>query len=159
MALEMRVYREVSAYEARVMFGLSWRQLAALAAGVPLAAGCFSAIAWALHHTGATWAEATDVAMWVIFPILIPVAAWGWWRPKGLKPEKFVGYLLRHYLTTRKVIIYDDTYRVEYRAAAQPVPGSDTPADEESNVRRAVPRARWRRKVVPCEHFRSARQE
>jgi hypothetical protein len=109
MALEMKVYREVRAYEAHVMFGLSWRQLGALAVGIPLAGAVFAAIAYALHQAARRGRRRPrrDVGH---LPILIPVAAWGWWRPKGLKPEKFFGYLIRHYLTG-KVITYDDTYR------------------------------------------------
>ena len=89
MALEMKVYREIHAYEAKVMFGLSWRQLAALAIGVPLAGGLFAAIAYLLHMVGNDWKAATDTAMWAVFPVLIPVGLWGWWRPKGLKPERY----------------------------------------------------------------------
>lgn len=156
MALEMKVYREVRAYEAHVMFGLSWRQLGALAVGIPLAGGVFAAIAYALHQCGATWEEATDVAMWVIFPILIPVAAWGWWRPKGLKPEKFFGYLIRHYLTG-KVLTYDDTYT--RTAEAEPVPKPGAPAQQARSARRAARRQERRRhSVVPCEHLRTARE-
>ncbi|MFC2777613.1 MAG: PrgI family protein [Pauljensenia sp.] len=162
MALEMKVYREVRAYEAHVMFGLSWRQLGALAVGIPLAGGVFAAIAYALHQGGATWEEATNVAMWVIFPILIPVAAWGWWRPKGLKPEKFFGYLIRHYLTG-KVITYDDTYRpanTRTAEAHQPVPEPGAPAQQARSARRAARRqARKRRTVVPREHLRTTRED
>lgn len=161
MALEMKVYREVHAYEARVMFGLSWRQLGALAVGLPVAGGVFAAIAYGLHQGGQTWGEATNVAMWVVFPILIPVAAWGWWRPKGLKPEKFFGYLIRHYLTG-KVITYDDTYRPDdARAAeAQPVSGPGAPAQPARSSGRAARRqARQRRAVAPSEHLRTARED
>ncbi|MBB6335780.1 PrgI family protein [Schaalia hyovaginalis] len=160
MALEMKVYREVRAYEAHVMFGLSWRQLGALAVGIPLAGGIFGGLAYALHQGGATWEEATNVAMWVIFPILIPVAAWGWWRPKGLKPEKFFGYLIRHYLTG-KVITYDDIYRPANTrtAEAQPVPEPGAPAQQARSARRAARRqARKRRTVVPREHLRATRE-
>ncbi|MBW3069618.1 PrgI family protein [Actinomyces sp. 594] len=154
--LEMKVYREISAYEAKVMFGLSWRQLGALAIGIPLAGGLFAAIAYTLHQSGSTWEAATDTAMWVIFPVLIPVAAWGWWRPKGLKPERFVGYLLQHYLNG-KVIRYDDTYRTE----AQPLPGSrpGAPADQAPGAGRAARRkARRRRTARPGEHARTPRK-
>ena len=34
MALEMKIYKEIAGYEAKAMFGRSWRQLAALT-GVP----------------------------------------------------------------------------------------------------------------------------
>ena len=163
MALEMKVYREVRAYEAKVMFGLSWRQLGALAVGIPLAGGLFAGIAYALHQTGQSWDDATDAAMWVIFPILIPVAAWGWWRPKGLKPERFIGYLIRYYLF-RKVITYDDTYRphptnTEEGAGHEPVSQSGTPTQPTRSERRAARReARRRKKIIPREHPKTTRQ-
>ena len=47
MALQMRVYAEIASVEAKVMWGMGWRQLAAS------------------------------------------------WRPKGLKPERYLGYMLR----------------------------------------------------------------
>lgn len=164
MALEMKVYREVRAYEARVMFGLSWRQLAALIVGIVVAGSAFAAISYGLHEGGATWEDATNVAMWVIFPILIPVAAWGWWRPKGLKPEQFFGYLIRHYLTG-KVLTYDDTYRPAGHAGTrtaegQPVPEPNDAAQPTRSARRAARRqARRRRSVVPREHLRTARED
>lgn len=161
MALEMKVYREVRAYEAHVMFGLSWRQLAAMTVGIPLAGGVFAAISYALHQGGATWEEATNVAMWVIFPILIPVAAWGWWRPKGLKPEQFFGYLIRYYLTG-KVLRYDDTYRPANARTGkdQPVPEPGAPAQQARRARRAARRqAHKRHSVVPREHLRTTRED
>lgn len=27
--------------------------------------------------------------------VCLPFALWGWWRPKGLKPERYLGYMLR----------------------------------------------------------------
>lgn len=129
MALEMKVYREIHAYEAKVMFGLSWHQLAALAIGIPLAGGLFATIAYLLHMTGNTWKAATDAAMWAVFPVLIPVGLWGWWRPKGLKPERYSGYLVRYYLL-RKVVTYGDTYREQAGEEREPVPQSGAAANE-----------------------------
>ena len=156
MALEMKVYREVQAYEAKVMFGRSWRQLGALALGVPLAAAGFAAIAFALHSTGSTWENATNLAMWVILPVLIPVAAWGWWRPKGLKPERYIRYVIRHYVNG-KVICYDDTYRTNESVSDDS--GTIKPTEQTRRARRAASRqARKRRKMVPQEHVRPPRR-
>lgn len=156
MALEMKVYREVQAYEAKVMFGRSWRQLGALALGVPLATAGFATIAFALHSTGSTWENATNLAMWVIFPVLIPVAAWGWWRPKGLKPERYIRYVIRHYVNG-KVIRYDDTYRANESVSDDRI--TVEPAKQTRRARRAVNRqARKWRKMVPQEHVRTPRR-
>ncbi|MGO1347023.1 MAG: PrgI family protein [Bifidobacterium psychraerophilum] len=110
MALEVQVYKDVRAYEAKVMFGMSWRQLGAAAVAVIIGGGAYAAMAIAMHANGASWDSATNIALYVLFPILIPIAAWGWWRPKGLKPEQYIGYVINHY-GSRKVITYADEYR------------------------------------------------
>jgi hypothetical protein len=118
MALEVQVYKDVRAYEAKVMFGMSWRQLAAAAVAVVLGGGVYAATALTMHANGASWDSATNMALYVLFPILIPIAAWGWWRPKGLKPEQYIGYVINHY-ASRKVITYADEYRgMDARRAA-----------------------------------------
>ncbi|MFT8705434.1 PrgI family protein [Bifidobacterium aquikefiricola] len=110
MALEVQVYKDVRAYEAKVMFGMSWRQLGAAAVAVVIGGGSYAAMAIAMHANGASWDNATNIALYVLFPILIPIVAWGWWRPKGLKPEQYIGYVINHY-ASRKVITYADEYR------------------------------------------------
>lgn len=110
MALEVQVYKDVRAYEAKIMFGMSWRQLGAAAAALVLGGGIYAAVTLALHGAGQSWNSATTWAMYAMFPVLIPLAAWGWWRPKGLKPEKYIGYVINYY-ATRKVVLYGDEYR------------------------------------------------
>jgi hypothetical protein len=117
VALEMKVYKEIKAYEAKVMWGCSFRQLGALAIMIFPGGGIFAFVTLALLSAGLTREDATTFAMVCMFVVLIPAGFWGWARPKGLKPEKFLGYWLRHHLS-RKVINYVDTY------------GSDGPSDQ-----------------------------
>ena len=42
MALEMKVYKEIAAYEPKPMFGRTWRQIAALAFMVGIGGGAFA---------------------------------------------------------------------------------------------------------------------
>ena len=70
--LQMRVYKEIANVEAKVMWGLGWRQLAAAACMLVLGGGSY-----------------------LLFVVCLPFALWGWWRPKGLKPERYLGYMLR----------------------------------------------------------------
>lgn len=127
MGLEMKVYKEIAAYEPKPMFGRTWRQIAALAFMTVVGGGIFAAFTFGLMALGQTLEEATTWAMYAIFPVLVPAAAWGWWRPKGLKPEQFLGYFFRFHLM-RKSIRYDDTFRTEPGSpAGQPV---FEPADE-----------------------------
>lgn len=91
MALQMPVYREISAIESKVFLGMSWRQLLAAVLLAVVGGGTFFPL-WLL----AGWP--TSAAMYVVFPPCVPIAMWGWWRPKGLKPEKYLKYVARHML-------------------------------------------------------------
>ncbi|MDN5585225.1 MAG: PrgI family protein [Brevibacterium sp.] len=136
MSLEMKVYRDVNAYEAKAMFGLKWRQLGALCIGVPLVFGLFFGIT-ALYMTAHGFEyegfmqivspdedtqrlieSGTTVAMLVAMLAFIPFAIYGWLRPKGLMPEKYIPYW-HAYQTTPKELCYgrDDAGN----AAGEPV--------------------------------------
>jgi hypothetical protein len=96
MALEMKVYGEIRAYEAKIISGLSWRQLICVLAGVPPLAASSALL----------WVHARDAIVYVDFVIMLPFAAWGWWRPKALKPEKFFPYIYQRY-AGKKVLRYE----------------------------------------------------
>ena len=122
MAIEMKIYKEIGGYEAKAMFGRTWRQLASLAVMIFVGGGLFAAITFGLLAVGQSLEQATNVAMYSTFPVLIPAAAWGWWRPQGLKPEQYLGFFLRFHLMKRQ-IRYEDTYRLE--RVGEPVPAAD----------------------------------
>lgn len=105
MALEMKVFKEIAEYEPKPMFGVTWRQLAALAVMVVIGGGVFSGVTFLLLSAGAAMEDATTTAMWVLWPVLLPAAFWGWWRPKGLKPEKFLSFATRE-LVMKKEVVY-----------------------------------------------------
>ena len=86
--LQMHVYREVSTLEPKVMWGLSWRQILASALLLVLGGG-----AWFLFYFVL---GAEDLGMYAVCLLCMPVAAFGWWRPAGLKPEKYARFVLRH---------------------------------------------------------------
>jgi len=104
VALEMKVFKEIAAYEAKPMFGCTWRQLAALAVMVFIGGGVFALVTFLLLSAGADMEAATTAAMWVLWPVLLPAAFWGWWRPKGLKPEKFLSFATREVVMKKEVI-------------------------------------------------------
>lgn len=97
MALEIRIYKEITATEARVMWGMSWRQLAAAAM-----MGVLSAGTWLLF-----WKvlASPDLGQYMVFLVDVPLAAWGWLRPKGLKPEVWLGYVLAHRFGQRRFFL------------------------------------------------------
>ena len=92
MVLQMPVYREITAIEPRVFLGLSWRQLAC---AVPLALEN-TGLASLFFYVNQDW-NITTWQMALMFVVSLPLAALGWWRPQGLMPEKYFGYVWRHY--------------------------------------------------------------
>ncbi|WP_316302822.1 PrgI family protein [Clavibacter michiganensis] len=148
MALEMKVFKEIKSYEAKVMWGCSFRQLAALAVMIFIGGGLFAFVTIALISSGLKREDATSYAMVAMFVVLLPAALWGWARPKGLKPEHFLGYVLRHYLS-RKVIKYVDTYGPDGSPTKrrEPVPPAGEPpvrGSRRGHGRAATPRRRSR---------------
>lgn len=95
--LQMPVYREVSTVEPKVFFGMTWRQC--------LAAGLMTTLGIPLYLL--LWLKLgipSGQANWAVMPIALPLAAYGWWRPKGLKPEKYLVYVIRHWTTPRTLL-------------------------------------------------------
>ena len=90
MALQMRVYAEIASVEAKVMWGMGWRQLAASALMLVLGGGEVAVFFLMLDQP--------DLGSYLLFVVCLPPALWGWWRPKGLKPERYLGCMLRLFL-------------------------------------------------------------
>ena len=111
MALQMPVYRELTAIESKVFMGLSWRQLGA---AVLLALVCGGGYAGLVFGLGMDY----NAAMYLVFIPGVPIAAWGWMRPKGLKPEAYAVNVWRHY-TQREIYLLDGPARPA-RAPAKP---------------------------------------
>ena len=80
MALQMPVYRELTTIESKVFMGMSWRQCLAAVILVIVCGGGYIGLWFGLGMD-------PNLAMYLIFPPGLPVAIWGWVRPKGLMPE------------------------------------------------------------------------
>lgn len=147
MALEMKVYRDIAAYRARPMLGMTWRQLLAFSIMLFGGGGLFFLVAsiYLILHD-ATWTDAeqfspaTNLALAVVFPLLVPIAWWAWARPKGLKPETYAQFVIRYQIAD-KVITYADAYTDP--AVGEPVPDSSTrrAAQEARKVEVAIARS------------------
>lgn len=96
MALEVKVYREITDYQAKVIFGLSWRQAGALAVAIPVLGG-----AYALFYLGGL----EDLGVLVVTLVFVPVAGFGWVRPMGIPFEKYAKYFW-DFRQGRKYFIY-----------------------------------------------------
>lgn len=94
MALEVRVYREVTAYQAKVVMGMSWRQLACAAVALVVLGPIYAAGLWMGHE---------DAATWVIAVLAMPIGAVGWVRPKGLPFEKYAAYVWAHKMRPQRL--------------------------------------------------------
>lgn len=88
IVLQMHVYKEINTLEPKVMWGLTWRQMLAAAIIVLSGGGLWAVFYFLLKQP--------DVGMYAVFAVCTPIAAYGWWRPQGLKPEVYARYVLRH---------------------------------------------------------------
>lgn len=116
--LQMPVYLEITQIEPKVLLGLSWRKLAACAVMVVFGGGV-----WLLLCGGALGLPiggrvSTDLAMPVVSLVVVPAALWGFWRPKGLKPERYLAYVARH--ATSPARLFLDGPARPVRAKARP---------------------------------------
>lgn len=103
----MPAYRELSTIESKVFMGLSWRQL--------LAAVCGGGYLGLWLGLGLD----PNLTMYLVFIPGMPIAAWGWLRPKGLKPGQYLRYVWRHY-ATHEVYLLDGNPTQAWRTKAKP---------------------------------------
>lgn len=102
MALEVKVFREITEYQPKVVFGLSWRQVATALVMIPVLGGVFALLYWyGQENTGVV----------VVTVLALPAAAYGWVRPMGIPFEQYFGYYWAH-LRGQKHFHYQD---VDYR--------------------------------------------
>ncbi|OLO58634.1 hypothetical protein BKH23_12810 [Actinomyces oris] len=100
MALEIKVYREITAYQAKVMMGMSWRQMACSAIGIIVVGGTYALC---------FWAGQSDLGSWMAALLTMPFVAVGWVRPKGLPFEKYARYFWRYKWDPQKRLYAQDS--------------------------------------------------
>lgn len=96
MALEMRVYEELTAVDPKIMAGLTLRQMAVAAAWLIVGGGAVVAM-WMLGMRQAI--------SWVMVLIAIPGALYGWVKPFGLHFETYAKYVWA-YRTRPRLRVY-----------------------------------------------------
>lgn len=104
MALQMPVYKELKNIEPKVFFSLSWRQWAAVAGMVVFGGGCWALAKFVL--------PLDSISTIVMFVACTPFAAYGWWRPMGLKPEQYLPYIWRYQTGKRRWFLDGDATSV-----------------------------------------------
>ena len=99
MALEIRVYDEVTDVDPKVMWGMTFRQLIAVATSVVLIAG---ATTW-LVVTGRSEQVANVSAL-----IGLPLAASAWFKPMGLHLEVWLPHALKVLAAPRRLLYVNE---------------------------------------------------
>lgn len=100
MSLEVRVHKEINAYQPKVMWGMSWRQLATAGVGIPVVGGVYA---------GFWFADLTTVGEWVTVLLTVPFVLFGWVRPKGLPFEVYARYVIGAVLLERQLVFFEST--------------------------------------------------
>lgn len=85
MALEMRVYEELTQLDPKVMAGMTVRQLSA-AALIVVVIAAVSVPMWLAGYR--------NEISYAVIPFVAPIAAWGWIKPMGLRFEVWVRHVL-----------------------------------------------------------------
>ena len=96
MALEMRVYEELTAVDPKIMAGLTLRQMAVATVWLIVGGGAVVAM-WLLGMRQAI--------SWVMVLIAVPGALYGWVKPFGLRFEVYAKYVWA-YRTRPRVRVY-----------------------------------------------------
>lgn len=119
MAIEVQVPREITAYQAKVVMGMSWRQLACAAAMVIFGGGTILVG----YMTGFG-----ETSQYLAVVLIVPFAALGWYRPRGIPFEKYAGYIITH-KRSRPLYVYGLPPLIQ-----NPVDGSGTPKKATRNT-------------------------
>lgn len=98
MSLEVKVYKEISSYRAKVMWGMSWRQIATVAVGLPTIGGAYAAFYFTGHP---------DIGEWAVVLLTVPFVLYGWVRPLGLHFETWAKYVVASYLDPQRLTYHD----------------------------------------------------
>lgn len=93
MAQEMKVYDEITAFQAKVIMGMSWRQLLCAFLALLLGSGVY-ALLWLIGLD--------DWAVYGAAVVATPFGLMGWARPAGLPFEKYASFILRHLTEPQK---------------------------------------------------------
>jgi len=87
MAIEVRIPKEITEYQEKILFGLSIRQLISFA--IALTAGVATYLL-----TAKLWGD--DLAGYIVIVEVMPIFAIGFIRINGFSFEKYLGLMIRH---------------------------------------------------------------
>ena len=113
------VHKDIGEYEEKIVGKLSARMLACIAAGI--AASVASA---AICHFG-LGVPVADASL-PIMASSMPFWLLGFWKPKGMRPERFVPLALRHH-TSAGTLVYEASLCLAEQPQEEPVKPAITP--------------------------------
>lgn len=93
MAIEVRIPKEITEYQEKILFGLTIRQLICFASAIVLGVGTYWLVS---KYFG------TEVASYVVIFEVMPIFALGFFKKDGFNFESYVSLILRHQLGTNK---------------------------------------------------------
>ena len=102
--LSVAVHKDIGEYEPKIVGKLTVRSLVctALALISALAIGAYS---WFILGIS------TDYSMYAIFTVALPIWMAGFWRPKGMKAEKFIPLWLIHNFSNNRLHLISTPYK------------------------------------------------
>lgn len=89
MAIEVRIPKEITEYQEKILFGLSLRQLGCFSLALVAGVGTFYL---ANEYAG------RDLASYITMLIVMPIFAVGFVKKNGFTFEKYIAIMLKHYL-------------------------------------------------------------
>ncbi len=114
--IEVNIHKDIAGFEAPCIGPFTFRQTICIAVAAP--------ICWAIYHYLAPVISPDLAGMLVAIPAFFAWAL-GWWRPFGMRPEKylkayFIGMILAPRLRTYKISNFHETALRDFMAQDEP---------------------------------------
>jgi hypothetical protein len=95
MAIEVRIPKEITEYQEKIIFGMSFRQLLSMAAGLVIGVSSY------IFLQGIVGA---DLASYIVMAEVVPLFAFGFFRKNGFTFERYAMMMLKHQFGVNKRI-------------------------------------------------------
>lgn len=96
MSIRVNVYKEISEYKEKILFGMSIRQLLCFSIAILLAVASYFICTYILGLS-------MDATSYIIIAEAIPIMAIGFIKINGINFEKYAGLYIRHKIGTHKL--------------------------------------------------------
>lgn len=148
MGIEVRIPKEITEYQEKVIFGMSIRQLGCVTGAIALGTGSYIVLKEPLGE---------DVASYITILETMPILAFGFIKKNGFTFEKYVGLILKH-----MVGINQRKYGTELEIDSIVGLGNKKDVKEKRGIWNAIPIIQTRKRSKECrecEGFRISRKD